>query len=589
MARTKKSTNGNGRVITTQAQMDKAIWSICNILRRDKCKGARLYVPELTWMLFLKALDVAEQKEKIKAETLGTEFSASIKEPYRWGDWAVGDKRKELQTGAIGSVLKFVNEELFPYLKSLDDINKNPTPTGQQRVLAEIFRNKEKTIISSETNLMDALDEVEKLSQAELSDKHIFPISQALEGLLPRMGDKKNDGGQFFTPREIIRVIINAVNPQIGKTVYDPACGTGGFLIEAFKHIMAQKPTGTQIKTLKTETFWGREDATEAIPICLANMVLHGIELPRIWHGNTLTGIATYGELFEGAPTQFDYIFTNPPFGSKEGEAAQQNFRYKCNKAQILFMQHIIDALIDRLKDGGTCGMVIDEGLLFHTKTDAFTQTKRQLLSDCNLWCIVSLPPGVFVNAGANVKTDLLFFTKGKQTDKIWYYDMTMTQNLEDRKVGKKTPLLAENFDDFFARLALEPNDSGRESDRSWTIDFTQRKREAKAKSDPLKQEAEEFNQKIKQHRETLKAMKKAGQEDTEQYQALDETIKELDKEVRELLAKAKAIDDAVYNIKATNPNAPDRTDKRTPEELMAIIEESQKEILAGLEALRII
>lgn len=129
-------------------------------------------------------------------------------------------------------------------------------------------------------------------------------------------------------------------------------------------------------------------------------------------------------------------------------------------------MQHIIDALIDRLKDGGTCGMVIDEGLLFHTKTDAFTQTKRQLLSDCNLWCIVSLPPGVFVNAGANVKTDLLFFTKGKQTDKIWYYDMTMTQTLEDRKVGKKTPLLAENFDDFFARLALDPNDSGRESDR---------------------------------------------------------------------------------------------------------------------------
>lgn len=156
------------------------------------------------------------------------------------------------------------------------------------------------------------------------------------------MGDKKNDGGQFFTPREIIRVIVKAVNPQIGESVYDPACGTGGFLIEAFKHIMAQKPTGTQIKTLKTETFWGREDATEAIPICLANMVLHGIELPRIWHGNTLIGIATYGELFEGAPAQFDYIFTNPPFGSKEGEEAQQNFKYKCNKAQVLFMQHII-------------------------------------------------------------------------------------------------------------------------------------------------------------------------------------------------------------------------------------------------------
>jgi type I restriction enzyme M protein len=591
MASTKKAKTTKVRTITTQAQMDKAIYGICNILRRDKCKGARLYVPELTWMLFLKAIDVAEEQQERKAAILDpdTKFAASIASPYRWRDWVLGEKRQELQKGAMGSVLKFVNNELFPYLRSLDDSEKNPGATDQQRIIAEIFRNKEKTIIASETNLLEALDEVEELSQAKLSDKHMFPISQGFEGLLPRMGDKKNDGGQFFTPREIIRVIVKAVNPKLDKTVYDPACGTGGFLIEAFKHMMAQKPTATQIKALKTQTLWGREDATEAIPICLANMVLHGIDLPRIWHGNTLTGIATYGALFEGAPTQFDYIFTNPPFGGKEGEAAQVNFKYKCNKTQILFMQHIIDAMVDVLKDGGTCGMVVDEGVLFHTKTDAFTQTKRKLLNECNLWCIVSLPAGVFVNAGANVKTDLLFFTKGQHTEKIWFYDMTLTEDLEDRKVGKKTPLLAEHFDDFFARLALDPTDPGRESDRSWTVDFAQRKREAKAKSDPLKREAGVLNEKIKHYRETLKELKNTKQQDTEEYQAIEETIRELDKEVRELLAKAKAIDDAVYNLKATNPNAPDRTDKRTPEELMAIIKDCQQEIAAGLEALRAI
>jgi type I restriction enzyme M protein len=144
-------------------------------------------------------------------------------------------------------------------------------------------------------------------------------------------------------------------------------------------------------------------------------MVLHEIELPRIWHGNTLTGVVTYGDLFEGAPAQFDYILTNPPFGSKEGKDAQAQFSYKSGKAQILFLQHIIDALAE----DGTCGMVIDEGVMFHTKTAAYQQTKRKLLNDCNLWCVISLPQGVFVNAGSGSKTDLLFFTKGKPTGRV--------------------------------------------------------------------------------------------------------------------------------------------------------------------------
>lgn len=192
-------------------------------------------------------------------------------------------------------------------------------------------------------------------------------------------------------------------------------------------------------------------------------MVLHDIALPRIWHGNTLTGIATYGDLFEGAPTQFDYVLTNPPFGSKEGREAQANFAYKTAKAQVLFLQHIIDSL----DDGGRCGMVIDEGVLFHTKTAAFRQTKRKLLSECELWAVVSLPPNVFVNAGAGSKTNLLFFDKGKATQRVWYYD------LADVHVTKRKPLTLSHFEDFLERVKLDPADPECESERSWWRDVS--------------------------------------------------------------------------------------------------------------------
>jgi len=525
-----KINNGNGKVINSQAGMDKAVKSVCDILRRDKAKGARLYVPELTWMFFLRYLDVLEEKEEQKAKALGTKFESTLKPPYRWRDWAApydfkiplkeavskklqGWKRKELSEGHLGSFLSFVNDELFPYLQKLGG---KSGATNKQKIISEIFRNKEKTILASETNLQNALDKIHELSQASISEQHIFPISQAFEGLLPSLGEKKNDGGQFFTPREIIRVIVNVVKPQTGKTVYDPCCGTGGFLIEAYKYMIKQKPTPTQIQELKTETLWGREDAGEAVPVCLANMILNEIDLPRIWHGNTLTGNVTYGDLFEGGPNQFDYVLTNPPFGSKEGKDAQAQFAYKCGKAQILFLQHIIDSLAD----GGTCGMVIDEGVLFHTKTAAYQQTKRKLLNECNLWCIISLPGGVFVNAGAGVKTNLLFFTKGRQTERVWYYDMTLTNDFKPRKVNKGNPLTYDDFKDFFERLVLKPDNPKRMSERSW-------------------------------------------------YVTIDE------------------IKEKKFDLKATNENAPDLSDKRTTAELMSIISDAQKQIDEGLKNLQ--
>jgi type I restriction enzyme M protein len=183
--------------------------------------------------------------------------------------------------------------------------------------------------------------------------------------------------------------------------------------------------------------------------------MLHGVDRPHIWHGNTLTGGATFGGLWRDVPNQFDVVLTNPPFGGKEGKEAQSAFAYKTRATQILFLQHVVD----NLKKGGRCGMVVDEGVLYRTNESAFVQTKRRLLDSCDLWAVVSLPAGAFANAGAGVKTDLLFFTKGTRTESVWYYD------LSDVKVGKKSPLTLDRFQHFFELLPSRAT-----GERSWTV-----------------------------------------------------------------------------------------------------------------------
>ena len=211
-----------------------------------------------------------------------------------------------------------------------------------------------------------------------------------------------------------------------------------------------------QLETLKHRTFYGREKDNAIYPIALANLVLHNIDEPHVLHGNTLTGQVTYEGLFADAPALFDVILMNPPFGGKEGNEAQTRFAYKTGATQVLFLQHVIDSL----KPGGRCGIVLDEGVLFRTNETAFVQTKRKLLDECDLFCIVSLPPGTFVNAGAGVKANLLFFTRGGPTERIWYYDLSHV------KVGKKTPLTRAHFEECLRLLPERAN-----SERSWVVE----------------------------------------------------------------------------------------------------------------------
>lgn len=466
MAASSDRPNGNNRRFNGQQSLNSAIKSICDIMRRSNCAGALQYVPELTWILFLRILDETEEREAQAAEAVGRRYSPTIEPPYRWSDWAAPDgaKRHELHNGALGAFFGFVNGQLIPYLKALRD---RPGATSRQKVISEIMSSVERTRIDTERNFLDVLDRVNEISAHNVDPTHVFTLSQVYEGLLLKMGEKGNDGGQFFTPREVIRVMVRVIDPKIGETVYDPGCGTGGFLAQAYEHMAgkdnANISSPVQLEILKERTFYAREKDNAIYPIALANLVLHGIDEPHIWHGNTLTGAETYGGLFDGAPPVYDVVLMNPPFGGKEGKEAQTRFPYKTGATQVLFLQHVIDSL----KPGGRCGIVLDEGVLFRTNEAAFVQTKRKLLNDCDLWCIVSLPPGVFVSAGAGVKTNLLFFRRGGPTEKVWYYD------LSDVKVGKKTPLTAERFDEFF-RLLPERADS----ERSWTV--TRREIEAR-------------------------------------------------------------------------------------------------------------
>lgn len=561
----------NGKALTGQSSVNSAVKSICDIMRRSNCAGALQYVPELTWILFLRILDEQETNEAESLEAIGLPFTPSLVPPFRWRDWAAPDSPLRKDTKA--SLFEFVHGKLLPHLKSLEN---QQGATSRQKVISEIMSSVERTRIDSEKNFADVLDKVHEISSAAVDDTHVFPLSQVYEGLLLKMGEKGNDGGQFFTPREVIRVMVRVVDPQIGKTVYDPGCGTGGFLAQSFEYMRDKAGdaiTPVELETLRRHTFYGREKDNVVYPIALANLVLHGIDEPHIWHGNALSGIATYDGLFTGSPQFFDYVLMNPPFGGKEGKEAQTQYDYKTSATQVLFLQNVLQSM----KRGSVCGIVMDEGVLFRTNEAGFVQTKRKLLEECNVWCIVSLPGGVFTSAGAGVKTNLMFFTKGKQTESIWYYD------LSDVKVGKKTPLTRAHFDDLFKLLPTRGD-----GERSWTVPFASKLQQATEDAQPYREQAAKLSAEAKTLEDDLK-QKRKGTTSKKTLEALEEKWKAVLREARDNESKAQTIEDAVYDLKAVNPNKTDDSDKRTPAQLLDVIEEKGREADAALARLRVL
>ena len=446
--------------INSQQAFDAKVEGVRKVLRNSRCAGALQYVPELSWLLFLRFLDETEIWRQRNARILGIPFKPSLTGRYRWSSWAsrTGQHRKRLQDGARGNIFAFLEQDLLPHLQKL---GARRTATPRQRLISQIVADVDKTRVDTERNFLDVVDRIDDIRLGDIDEQHLFALSAAYEGQLLLMGEKNNDGGQFYTPREVVRAMVRVVEPKVGDKVYDPCCGTGGFLAQAYEYMRRaprRPPSAGALRRLAEQTFYGREKDNLAYPIGLANLVLHGIDYPHIWHGNTLTDTADYAGLFEGAPAHFDVILTNPPFGGKEGAEAQSAFAYKTTATQVLFLQHVIDALAD----GGRCGMVVDEGLLFRTNETAFVQTKRKLLEECDLHCIVSLAPGVFTTAGAGVKTNILFFKKGKPTKSIWYYEVLPD---ERERFTKTDPVTLRHFDGFFKLLKRRAD-----SEHSWTV-----------------------------------------------------------------------------------------------------------------------
>lgn len=612
-----KMTEKAPKAIASTQSLSAFVKSICDVMRRSNCASALQYVPELTWVLFLRILDAQEAREAEQAEVLGAEFSPALCSPYRWQDWAApwsdkadhpqttdgkvqGWKRQELFAAGDGRLFDFINKALLPHLHALDVDPRtnlpNPAASPKQRIIGRIMTAVERVRVDDEANLRDILDRVHEISIDHIDDTHFFTLSQVYEDLLLKMGEKNSDGGQFFTPREVIRAMVHTVDPALGQTVYDPCCGTGGFLAVAYEHMarkLGKAAASMDIEALKHDTFFGREKENLVFPIALANLVLHGIDQPNLWHGNSLTRRATYAELFRHAPAQFDVILTNPPFGGKEGKDAQKNFAFETSATQVLFVQDILA----ELAPGGTCAIVLDEGLLFRTNESAFVETKRKLTDECDLWAIVSLPGGVFSTAGAGVKTNLLFFTKGKKTERIWYYDLSWV------KVGKKTPLTLAHFgfgkdgavlgDDAlpalvtadwladeanagqpfptYARMRQHHGRPEGASRYSWTVDFSERRAKAREAMQPLLDKTAGIKVAVVELKEELKRLKKE-KADAKRIEALEAEIRDQEKVARDLEAEAAAIDAAVFDLKAVNPNAVTVADERMPDEIIESI-----------------
>ena len=384
--------------------------NIDNILFKDAGCGSELdYVEQTSWVLFLKYLDDLERDKSTAAELSGKIYTPIIAPEYQWNVWAT----PKLANGAIDhnaltgdDLADFVNIHLFPYLKKFK-ASADSADTIEYKI-GEIF-SELKNRIQSGYNLREVINRIDELRFRTHAEKH--EMSHLYEDKIKNMGNAGRNGGEYYTPRPLIKTIVKVVAPQIGNTIYDGAVGSAGFLCEAFEYLKHSKTlTTTDVVTLQKKTFYGKEKKSLAYIIGTMNMILHGVEAPNIVHTNTLAeNLADIQE-----KDRYDVILANPPFGGKERAEVQQNFPIKTGETASLFLQHFIKIL----KAGGKAGVVIKNTFLSNTD-NASVALRKQLLENCNLHTVLDLPGGTFTGAG--VKTVVLFFEKGSATQNVWF------------------------------------------------------------------------------------------------------------------------------------------------------------------------
>ena len=429
---------------------EQAFKNIDDVLRKEAgCTTELDYTEQTSWLLFLKYLENVEQERATVAKLEGKKYAPLLEKQYQWESWAAPkgkDGKLDHNKALTGDDLRdFVNLKLFPYLQGFKKRASGPNTIEYK--IGEIF-GEIKNKIHSGYNLREILDYLDELTFGSQTQKH--ELSHLYEAKIRNMGNAGRNGGEYYTPRPLIRAIVQVVKPKIGERIYDGAVGSAGFLCESYEYLTKNRNLTTKdIRTLQERTFFGKEKKSLAYVIAIMNMILHGIEAPNIIHTNTLTeNLADIQE-----KDRIDVVMANPPFGGSERKEVQQNFPIRTGETAFLFLQHFIKML----KAGGRGGVVIKNTFLSNSD-NASVSLRKLLLESCTLHTILDCPGGTF--QGAGVKTVVLFFEKGAPTRKIWYYQLDPGRNL-----GKTNPL---NDDDLAEFVKLQ--NTFADSPKSWTV-----------------------------------------------------------------------------------------------------------------------
>lgn len=581
----KRTTKKTNKPVTTAQKLGSAIKSSRDIMRTDKGLNGELdRLPQLTWILFLKLLDDSEKLHEVEAELEGIPYTPTIKPPLRWRDWAANEN-------FTGDRLKnFINNDevtlpdgkkgagLLAYLRSLN------SKTGNQRadVIAKVFKDVNNRMTSG-TLIYDVLEKVNDIHFDKSEEVNI--LSTLYESMLKEMRDAAGDSGEFYTPRPVVRFIVQVMEPKLGETILDPACGTGGFLVEAYEYL--KKHCSSQDWKVLQQSISGGEP--KSLPLMLAHMslLLHGFEYPNIDDGNSLRfNLAEMGE-----KEWVDVILTNPPFGGEEEERIKKNFPpdRQTKETALLFLQLIMRRLKQK-PTPGRAAVVFPNGVLFGDGICA--KLKEDLLKDFNLHTIVRLPNGVFAPY-TGIPTNLLFFDRSGQTDDIWYYELPLP---EGRKNFTKTKPIQD--EDFAACLAWWKK---REENQyaykySFREAYNQAIKEATPHWETAKKAEESANQCAKTAKELTEKINSQGKfnelpllektADKNQIKELKNKLIAVQKEEqkqREISkneqAKGDAIYWAIYNLDRKNPSSQQDFEHLPPEQLVASILDKDRQI----------
>jgi len=484
---------------------EQAFRNIDDILRKEAgCATELDYTEQTSWLLFLKYLDGLEQDRATEAKLEGKKYSFILDKPYRWESWAAPKDRSgklDHNVALSGDDLRdFVNAKLFPHLHGFKQ--KASGPNTIEYKVGEIF-GEIKNKITSGYNLREIIDHIDELRFRSQAEKH--ELSHLYEAKIRNMGNAGRNGGEYYTPRPLIRAIVRVTAPRLGERIYDGAVGSAGFLCESFDYLKQANPkrTTAQDKALQERTFYGKEKKPLAYVIGIMNMILHGIEAPNILHTNTLTeNLADIQD-----KDRYDVLLANPPFGGKERPEVQENFPIRTGETAFLFLQHFIKIL----KAGGRGGVVIKNTFLSNTD-NASVSLRKLLLESCNLHTVLDCPGGTF--QGAGVKTVVLFFEKGSPTRKVWFYQLDPGRNL-----GKTNPLNDEDLAEF-----VKLQKTFAESPKSWSVDARKIDRSS-------------FDLSVKNPNGRGEAVHRSPQEVMDEIAALDSESAEVMERIKALLA----------------------------------------------------